>query len=378
MRLTRGHHNPRRVRPTTIGTAVGLTALLVGLATMSSASVAAPAQAPTNTAEPAITGTPMVGRILTSSTGSWTGSQPITFTRQWVRCDATGGLPDGSKCSRISGATRTTYELRNADVGFRLRVRVTAANSDGSATAASNPTVGIVSARPVNTDRLSISGSLQQGNRLQANRGTWTGEEPMTFSYRWQRCNTQGDNCSEISGATDNDYVVQERDVGRTLRVRVTARNDAGSSSALSKATGVVQPSGPSGVITLPSGERSIPATSVPSNERLIVSQVVFSPNPVTSRQSPITVRIRVTDTRGFVVRDALVFIRATPRVTSGGNRQPTATDGWVTYQLVPNANFPQPRNGFNVQFFVKAYRAGDPPLAGIAAYRLVQVRLAG
>jgi hypothetical protein len=64
--------------------------------------------------------------------------------------------------------------------------------------------------------------------------------------------------------------------------------------------------------------------------------------------------------------------------VTTGGDRQVTTTDGWVTYQLVPNGNFPQPRNGFNVQFFVKAYRSGDPSLGGVAGYRLVQVRLAG
>ena len=83
-------------------------------------------------------------------------------------------------------------------------------------------------------------------------------------------------------------------------------------------------------------------------------------------------------NTRGFVVRDALVFVRSTPRVTSGGDRQATTVDGWVTYQLVPNGNFPKPRNGYNVQFFVKAYRSGDPALAGIAAYRLVQVPLAG
>ena len=86
---------------------------------------------------------------------------------------------------------------------------------------------------------------------------------------------------------------------------------------------------------------------------------------------------MRVKDTRGYVVRDALVFVRSTPRVTAGGDRQAATTDGWVTYQLAPNGNFPQPRNGYNVQFFVKAYRSGDPPLAGIAAYRLVQVPLA-
>jgi hypothetical protein len=49
-----------------------------------------------------------------------------------------------------------------------------------------------------------------------------------------------------------------------------------------------------------------------------------------------------------------------------------------VTYQLLPNRTFPRPRRGYNVQFFVKAYRSGDPTLSGIAGYRLVQVRLAG
>jgi len=162
------------------------------------------------------------------------------------------------------------------------------------------------------------------------------------------------------------------------MRFSVTARNPVGSTTVLSAESAIVTEPLPSGAIKLPSGETSIPAASVPANHRLIVSQVVFTPDPITSRTDVVTVRVRTKDTRGFVVRDALVFIRSTPRVTSGGDRQVTTTDGWVTYQLVPNANFPQPRNGYNVQFFVKAYRSGDPALAGIAGYRLVQVRLAG
>jgi hypothetical protein len=71
------------------------------------------------------------------------------------------------------------------------------------------------------------------------------------------------------------------------------------------------------------------------------------------------------------------VFVRTTPRVTSGGDRQATASDGWLTYQLVPTERFPRPQKGRNVQAFVKAYRTGDPPLAGVAGYRLVQFRLA-
>jgi hypothetical protein len=105
------------------------------------------------------------------------------------------------------------------------------------------------------------------------------------------------------------------------------------------------------------------------------VSQVVFSPNPVASRRGPVTVRVRVTDTRGYVVRDAIVFVRSTPRVTSG-SRLLTATDGWMTTQLVPLQSFPLKKQG-HVQFFVKAYRSGDPALAGVAGYRLVQVRTA-
>lgn len=374
--MKRQTHVPGRLafRSTVIAAGVTLVAMVVGFAT--GASVAAPAQAPVSTGEPAISGTAMVGGTVSASTGSWNGSQPMTFAYQWVRCDTSGGLPDGSNCARISNATRAMYEVRNADVGSRLRVRVTARNDAGSATAASNPTATVVAARPVNTEQPSISGAPEQGSHLQANRGTWTGEQPMTFAFRWLRCSVEGDKCNEISGATDSEYVVLERDVGTTLRVRVRARNDAGSASALSSPTVVIRQSGPSGVIVLPSGERSIPVTSVPKDERLVVSQVVFSPNPVTSRENPIDVRIRIKDTRGFVVRDALVFIRATPRVTSGGDRVATATDGWVMYQLMPNARFPL-RNGFNVQFFVKAYRAGDPALAGVAAYRLVQVQTA-
>jgi hypothetical protein len=69
--------------------------------------------------------------------------------------------------------------------------------------------------------------------------------------------------------------------------------------------------------------------------------------------------------------------MRATPRVVQGQTLV-TGADGVATLTLVPNRLFPQPRNGFNVQFFIKAFRAGDPGLGGIAGYRLVQVRLAG
>jgi len=87
-------------------------------------------------------------------------------------------------------------------------------------------------AKPVNTSGPTISGSAQENARLQADPGTWSGDQPITFTFRWLRCSTTGGDCIQISGAKADSYVVRSGDVGKTLRVRVTARNDAGSASA--------------------------------------------------------------------------------------------------------------------------------------------------
>jgi hypothetical protein len=368
-----GRHSRGRFRLAGLGT--GLTVALLGalfLTMLPGLSAAAPAVAPTNTGEPRINGNPRVGAVQRATRGTWAGTQPITYRFRWFRCPGRGA-PDASDCTRIGSGNDSAYVARQADAGFRLRVRVTATNDDGSATATSNPTEVITAATPTNTSAPTISGSATVGSRLTANSGTWAGNQPITFVFRWLRCDASGGNCGEISGATDNQYVVTQNDVGRTLRVRVTARNDNGTRSAISNPTSVVagQQEPP------PSGNSVAVGQLRAAGDRLIVSQVRFSPNPVRSRTAPITARVRITDNRGRLVRGALVFMRATPRVVQGA-RNATGADGWVALQLVPNQYFPQPRSNFNVQFFVKAYRAGDPPLGGIAGYRLVQVPLAG
>jgi hypothetical protein len=339
--------------------------------------------APQNTGQPSISGTPTQGQRLTATSGTWTGAQPISFSYQWVHCPSDGGAPDGSNCTNIAGATGTSYVLASSDVGWRIRIRVTGTNSVGSSTYASNATPPVAKAsvstsKPKNTKAPSISGSMVQGSLLTANPGTWTGTAPITYSYQWLRCNSGGGGCGSIGGATGTQYRLTSSDVGRKVRVSVTAKNSAGSTSATCPEYAVVTAPGPSGVITLPSGEKSIPVTSVPATARLVVDTVRFTPNPVTSRNQPISIQVRIKDTRGYVVRDALVFVRSTPLVTKANTRRPTLTDGYVVYQMVPRANFPQPRTNTNVQFFIKAYRPGDPPLAGVAGYRLVQVRMAG
>jgi hypothetical protein len=344
-------------------------AVFAGL--LSNESLAAPAAPPNNVTEPRVTGTTRVGQVLRSTQGTWTGTEPIDYAYRWFRCDGRGAA-DASDCARITNASNASYTLRQADAGFRIRSQVIGRNAEGQDTATSNPTAVVTAARPVNTAEPSISGTARVGSTLEANRGQWAGDQPITYSYVWLRCNDKGDNCSEIQGENDTSYQVREADSGRTIRVRVIARNDRGSTSAISNPTGVVGSNQP------PPSSGGLPVSELKAaGDRLVVASVQFSPNPVTSRTAPITVRVRITARGGRPVSGASVFMRATPRVVTG-QTAPTGGDGFVTLTLVPNEQFPQPRSGFNVQFFIKASKPGDPGLGGIAGYRLVQVRLAG
>jgi hypothetical protein len=351
-------------------------AVFAGL--LSTESLAAPTAEPENVTEPAVTGTTRVGQVLRTSRGTWTGTEPIEYEFRWYRCQGRGA-PDASNCQRITNASDNTYVLRQGDAGFRIRSQVVARNDDGQDSATSNPTNAVTAARPVNTSAPSISGTARVGSRLTASRGSWSGDEPLTYTYVWLRCTDKGDNCSEIQGANDASYEVRDSDVGRTIRVRVLARNDRGQESAISSPTGVVpqnQPSPP------PAPAPPAPGSTVPvgnlkaAGDRLVVENVQFSPSRVSSSTAPITVRVRVTNRGANPVSGAEVFMRATPRVVQGQTLR-TGADGWVTLTLIPNRLFPDPESGFNVQFFIKASKPGDPGLGGIAGFRLVQVPLA-
>jgi hypothetical protein len=104
--------------------------------------------APKNTSPPTISGTAKVGQVLTANEGTWTGN-PTGYSYQWQRCDA-----DVATCSNVVGATAKTYAVRLADLGFRLRVVVTARNAKGSGTARSAitaivaPAVAVTNRRP--------------------------------------------------------------------------------------------------------------------------------------------------------------------------------------------------------------------------------------
>jgi hypothetical protein len=183
--------------------------------------------------------TATVGQALTADNGTWS-SAPTSYAYQWLRCNSSG-----SGCVSVANGTQKTYTLVGADAGHTIRVRVTATNSDGSGQAQSDPTTVVAraasSAVPKNTSAPTISGIARVGDQLAADDGAWTGN-PTSFAYQWQRCDADIVSCADAIGATGKTYNVALGDLGYRLRVKVTAKNAKGSSTATSALTVIIVP----------------------------------------------------------------------------------------------------------------------------------------
>ncbi|MGH3084180.1 MAG: hypothetical protein ACRDNP_09005 [Gaiellaceae bacterium] len=331
---------------------------------------------PNNTGEPSIVGQPVEGRTLTANRGTWSGTTPMSFAYRWLRCPTDGGAADGSNCAAIGGATGTTYTLRSADVGIRIRVRVTATNADGSDTAASNPTAIVQgSAGPRVVDPPTISGSPTLGATQTANPGTWSGTQPITFTYQWRSCNSSGGGCSNISGATGREYVTRQSDVGRTLRVRVTARNTIGTETDTSAPTAVINVAVPTGC---PGGNGPVNITQLTPPARLLVDRFQVQPNPIPRSVGALTVGFRVTACGGRAVAGALVYVTAVPYNQFAIQPEAqTGGDGIAILRMPRLKGFPAANNQTLLVMFVRARKGGEPALAGISTRRLISFRLA-
>jgi hypothetical protein len=192
--------------------------------------------APENTALPAVEGLLTVGETLSASAGSWSGSEPLTYTYQWQRCNQLGDA-----CVEIEGASSDTYALTEADIGSSIRVLVGASNSAGSESAVSEASEEVGAAGPpANTQAPTITGKAVEGQQLLAENGHWSGSKSFIYYYRWERCNTTGEGCTPIEGATKPSYTLAAADVSATVRVNVTADNGLGSAGSISSPTEVV------------------------------------------------------------------------------------------------------------------------------------------
>ncbi len=117
---------------------------------------------------------------------------------------------------------------------------VKATNATGTTTATTPITGLITGLLPKNTALPSISGLLLNGQLLSVTSGSWTGTQPITYTYQWQLCNALGGSCANISGATGSSLQLAYGDVGGLLDVVVKATNVAGSTSVTSPLTGLI------------------------------------------------------------------------------------------------------------------------------------------
>jgi hypothetical protein len=334
----------------------------------------APAAAkPVNTARPSISGTAQEGQTLTGNRGSWTNT-PTDYDYSWQRCDRSG-----DHCGSIGGARGTTYTLRGDDVGKTIRFRVRARNASGGDRATSGPT-GIVraAAKPGNTAPPTISGTPAEGATLTGTNGSWT-HGPTSYAFVWYRCDRNGNNCSSISGARSNTYRLTSADVGATLRLRVTAGNSEGSTSATSVPTGVVghapapTPSRPAGCPAGTASPDQVAQLSPPA--RLLVDTLQASPRVVSRGTTEVVVRFHVTSSCGRPVQGALVYATATPyNQFSIPPEAATASDGWATLVFHRLRGFPVSGHQQLIAVFVRARKPGESLLSGISTRRLVSI----
>ena len=232
---------------------------------------------------------------------------------------------------------------------------------------------------PRNTAPPTISGTPTVGQKLTAANGSWSGSTPMTFTYQWSRCDSSGGSCAAIGGATASTYTLASVDAGNTLRVSVTAKNSAGSSTATSVPSAVIgsQPTpAPTGCPKTTAGVQAVDVTDVAPPARLQVDAFAPSPSVVTLGTSVFTLRVHVTDTCGQPVRGALVYATAVPydQVTIP-SEQATDANGYVTLTFDRERGFPASRDQQLLVFFVRARKPSDASvLAGISTRRLISI----
>jgi hypothetical protein len=142
----------------------------------------------------------------------------------------------GGSFLQPDGTTVTSVALQSADAAI-LR------NSAGGSPALPPPPPSRTGGTSGPTVVVAPSFTIKDHRKLSGNSGVWSGTS-LAFAYGWERCRADQSVCSNIPRATSLNYQLSRSDVGWRLRLRVTASNGGGTSTAYSGSTGVVSNSG--------------------------------------------------------------------------------------------------------------------------------------
>ena len=234
------------------------------------------------------------------------------------------------------------------------------------------PSNGVAASRatkPVNKTLPTVPGTAVVGVTLVATRGTWSGS-PTSFRFAWLRCDTTGAACAGITGATAKIYTPSLADVGHTLRIKVTAKNASGSTTATSHATGVIPPFG------CPTGTGTIGISQVYPPARLFIVDASVKPRVRRSTNS-IRLRFKIEACGGRPVQGAAVFATAVPYNQFSVGQGTTGPDGTVVLNESRRAGFPASPHQRLLAVFARAWRQGEPTTGGVSSSRVVAFRFA-
>jgi hypothetical protein len=156
-------------------------------------------------------GTPSVKGLIkaletvTVDAGVW--DDGVTLTYQWAI--------DGQA---IQGQTTEAFKLPRESVGKNLTVAVTATKLGYVAETVTTTLIAIAPLTFTKAPVPTIKGTAAVGKKLTAYVGTW--QDGTTISYQWKR------NGVSIAGATKGTYTVSKLDLGKTITVAVTGKQE--------------------------------------------------------------------------------------------------------------------------------------------------------
>ncbi|MCY3894905.1 MAG: hypothetical protein OXG17_00375, partial [Chloroflexi bacterium] len=181
---------------------------------------------------PTISGTVQVGQTLTADTSGIAdadGLDNVSYSYQWLADDVA-----------IDGSAASTYSVVPGDEGKAVSVMVTFTDDAGNDESLTSDATAEVQARPNSpaTGLPTISGTVQVGQTLTADTSGIAdadGLDNVSYTYQWISGGT------EIDGSISATYEPSDSEVGRTIQVRVTFKDDRGNDESLtSEATAAV------------------------------------------------------------------------------------------------------------------------------------------
>ncbi len=160
---------------------------------------------------PVYSGVAQVGETLTALPKQW-GPGEVSFAYQWYRSGKDADV-------KIDGATKAKYTLVAADLGHRLKVRVSGSRPGFETVLRYSAWTSEVRPGVLTAGTPKLEGAVVSGNKLTAQPGAWK-PEGVAFTYRWYRSGLL------ITKAAGRTYTLSGADVGSVITVKITGKLD--------------------------------------------------------------------------------------------------------------------------------------------------------